>query len=92
MNKVSKRSARYFYYLLKVLFENRDKLGVKMNKATHLLILSKAEADFNPADTSKLKQEIAGVNVIYDEQVPSQTVILDVREVGAFNSYQIEII
>ena len=77
MNKASKRSARYFYFLMKVLYENRDKLAVKMNK---------------PADPSKIKHVIAGVNVIYDDQVPNQTVVLDVREVGAFNSYQIEII
>ncbi len=92
MNKASKRSARYFYFLMKVLYENRDKLAVKMNKDTHLLILQKAENDFNPADPSKIKHVIAGVNVIYDDQVPNQTVVLDVREVGAFNSYQIEII
>jgi len=92
MNKVSKRSARYFYFLMKVLYENRDKLAVKMNKDTHYLILQKAEPDFNPSEPNKIKHEIAGVNVLYDDSVPQQTVVLDVREVGAFNSYQIEII
>lgn len=92
MTKVTKRTARYFYFLMKVLFENRDKLAVKMNQDTHLYIMSKADADFHPSDPNKVKHEIAGVNVIYDEQAPKQTVILDVREPGTFNSYQIQII
>ncbi|MDI1235825.1 MAG: hypothetical protein PSX81_16230 [bacterium] len=92
MTKVTKRSARYFYFLMKVLYENRDKLAVKMNKETHLYILSQSDSDFHPTDPNKVKHEINGVNVIYDEQIKNQTVILDVREVSAFSSYEIKII
>ncbi len=92
MNKVSQRSARYFYFLMKVLFEDRDKLSVKMNQATHLYILNQAAPEMQVEDPKKVKHEIGGVNIIYDENLNGHQVLMDVREPGAFNSYQIDII
>ncbi len=92
MNNVSRRSARYFYLLMKVLSYEKDKLTVKMTKVTHLYIMGNQHIEESLMDVTKVKPEINGVPVIYDEKMRNHLVLMDVKEKDIVNNYKIEIL